>query len=439
MIGWGWQKVHHPDHVQRVVEKISRCFREGLVWEDTFPLLGRDGIYRWFLSRAVPVTDEHGKILRWFGTNTDITDKEGELVVARDQALDSVRLKSQFLANVSHEIRTPMNGVIGMTGLLLDTDLSDQQRHYAETIHSSGESLLRVINDILDFSKIEAGKLEFEVLDFNLHEAVESTLELLAHLAHSKQLELTSLIAGDVPVNLRGDPGRFRQVLTNLLNNAIKFTEVGGVMLTATTVEANEHSVVIRFNVSDTGPGISEDTEKQLFRVFTQGDGSTSRKYGGTGLGLAISKQLVELMHGQIGVTSNATGGSSFWFTARFEKQPKLAHSQPTVTNLQGLRVLVVDDNSVSRNILMHQVSSFGMIAHQAESGAQALGLLRAAAAHAPFRVAILDLVMPGMDGFDLAEAIRADGAIPEIDVMLLLSYGQLGDGPRARDAGISG
>jgi two-component system sensor histidine kinase/response regulator len=443
MAGWGWQKVHHPDHVERVVEKITRCFTSGEIWEDTFPLRGRDGSYRWFLSRAVPIRDAEGTVLRWFGTNTDVTDSknlEAELATSRDLALESVRMKSEFLANMSHEIRTPMNGVIGMTGLLLDTELNDMQRDFAEIIRSSGEALLTVINDILDFSKVESGKLEFETLDFDLRNAVENTIELLAERAQNKQLELASLIEHGVPTNLRGDPGRFRQVLTNLLGNAVKFTERGEVIVRATKERETETDVFIRFTVSDTGIGIPEEAQRKLFQAFSQADGSTSRKYGGTGLGLAIAKQLVQLMDGEIGMQSVPDQGSTFWFTARFGKQP--AGAMPvtgSVASLEGLRVLIVDDNTTNRKIMMHQLGAFGMIPAEAESGEQALTMLRAAEAEGrAYTVAILDLMMPGMDGFELARTIKSDPKTAATCLVLLPSFGQRGDGALARDIGIA-
>jgi PAS domain S-box-containing protein len=408
------------------------------------------GELHWMQVMKIPLSSTGEKAHQFLAVATDITlQKQAAIELqkakeeaerAREAAEVTARLKSEFLANMSHEIRTPMNGVIGMTGLLLDTELSPDQRDFAETIRSSGDALLTIINDILDFSKIEAGKLHFETLDFDLNSTVEGSVELLAERADEKHLEFASLIYSDVPRQLRGDPGRLRQVLTNLIGNAIKFTQYGEVVVRVSLDSDSQDSCLLRFSVTDTGIGINPEVQSRLFQAFTQADGSTTRKYGGTGLGLAISKQLVELMGGQIGITSEPDKGSTFWFTARFDKQPLEAEVvQPNIFSLDKMRVLIVDDNATNRKILSHQLGSWGMLCEEADAGAIALEMIHSAVAQGrPYNLAVLDLMMPGMDGFELARAIKATANLAAMPLVLLTSFGHRGQGAVASEAGIA-
>jgi PAS domain S-box-containing protein len=387
-----------------------------------------------------PVFEGKWRLTHFIWILSDISARkqaEASLLKAHNQALEASRLKSEFLSTMSHEIRTPMNGIIGMSDLLMDTELDKEQREFVKIVHESAQALLSIINDILDFSKIEAGKMRVEQVDFVPVQLVESVADLLAAKAYEKQLSLMTFVDPHLPELLLSDPNRLRQVLLNLVGNAIKFTEQGQV---AVRVYGDLVNQDVRFEVQDTGIGLSAEAQSRLFESFSQADSSTTRKYGGTGLGLAISRRLVELMGGEIGVESQEGVGSIFWFTIPLVESPNhVTQPKTKLENLPKLRVLIVDDFPVDREILRCYANAWGIKNSVAANAAEALQLLRhAAAAGEPYDVAVLDYAMPGMNGVELAHAIREDRELVHTKLVMLTAFDQRNLVVDAKAAGIT-
>ncbi|HYD47985.1 MAG TPA: response regulator, partial [Terriglobales bacterium] len=427
-LGSGWVSAVHHDDLEMVLQEHADLIRSGAQRAIEFRMHNPNRETRWVSARSNPVAADAGEITGHVGTVEDITARkkfELELAEARDRALDAARLKSEFLANMSHEIRTPMNAIIGMTDMALDTELQAEQRDYLETVRSSAMALLTLINDILDVSKIESGRLTLDTTPFELRNGLNDVLRTLAVRAHQKGLELACDVAADVPDGVVGDPGRLRQIVLNLVGNAIKFTENGEVVVRVRVESHEPHQVVLHFAVADTGIGIASHQQSLIFAPFVQADGSMSRPYSGTGLGLTIASQLVELMGGRIWLDSGLGKGSTFHFTATFGIGPSDRAMPAPSAATQRLRALVVDDSATSREIFLEMLRGWSIAAHAVSDGESALSALRAGAASgSPYGLLLLDARMPGIDGPTLARLIREDSQLHKIPIILLTTSG---------------
>jgi len=436
LLGWGWLEMLHPDDRDRTRQAWQAAVQKQSEYEIEHRFRRFDGTYRWFKTRGLAIADKENNVCKWFGTCTDVTTSkqvEEELRQAKEAAEAANRAKDEFLANVSHEIRTPMNAILGMTELVLDTPLTNDQRQCLKTVKSAADNLLAIINDLLDFAKIEAGKMELAPADFSLRAAVGDTLRALALRAHEKGLELLCYVQPDVPDALVGDAGRLRQVLLNLVGNAIKFTVAGEVVVRAEVADgpAPEGEVRLRFTVRDTGIGIPKDRQESIFRAFEQEDNSTTRKYGGTGLGLTIAARLVALMDGHIRVDSEPEEGSTFTFTACFRHRPPPPETAATPSQvvLRDLPVLIVDDNATNRRILEEWLRGWQMKPKAVGDGVAAMDTLQhGAACGRPYVLVLLDARMPDEDGLALAARIRARTELSATPLILLTSGDRPGD-----------
>lgn len=446
----------HPDDLADIYNhlKLFATMSDKEVFEFSARSKHKSGEWRWHSHRErVFKRDENGVPIQIIGIAQDITElrnaKENlkqsfdQLVIAREEALSATKMKSEFLANMSHEIRTPINGVVGMTGLLLDTKLSDEQREFADAIKKSSESLLTVINDILDFSKIEADKLNFEHVDFDLWESIVDCQKTLEFEATKKKLSLQTSLSAKLPRYVNGDPGRFKQILLNLLGNAIKFTAEGSVTLKGEMISVEASNARLRFEIIDTGIGIPEEAIGRMFKAFSQADNSTQRKFGGTGLGLSISKMLVERMNGKIGVESVEGKGSNFWFEILLPigTQSKEVLSQIEISKNSNLsnrktRILIAEDNTVNQIITRKMIEKMGFYADVVANGQEVLEAL----GMAPYDLILMDCQMPEMDGYEATKAIRLSKTLPDpnIPILAMTANAMAGDSEKCLESGMN-
>lgn len=431
--GDGWKEGLHPEDRVRALAFLANATHQRTAFEIEYRMRRRDGEYCRMVDMGRPRFAPGGKFVGHVGTLTEIPVQsrlEHDVALAREEAVSASRLKSQFLANISHEIRTPMNGIIGMAGLLLDTPLTPEQHELAEAVQKSADVLLGVVNDILDIAKIETGRLQVDAVELELRSLIEDTVALLGERAQDKGLEVVCEIEHDMPTLLRGDPGRLRQVMTNLVGNAIKFTEEGEVLVSVSRVEETESIIVFRVEVRDTGIGITTEAQKILFQPFVQADGGSARRHGGMGLGLAISRQLIELMGGRLGLESQPGKGSIFWFELSL---PKLIGGGSAIAAHARLprepSVLVVNASATTRRVLLNQLAELGVVAEAAGGAAEAFALLRMRAnAGRPFDMAMIDRMLPGTSCRQLAHEIREDSALCSTALIMATSASHLAE-----------
>lgn len=446
-LGSDFAKMIHPDDLEGCMKTWAEALATKQDFQTEYRLQSHDGEYRWFFVRGVPIIGSDEGVIEWFGTCTDIHDKKmaQEVIekakVSEAAAKEASKLKSEFLANMSHEIRTPLNGVIGVTGLLAQTQLADKQKEYVEIIRSSGELLLTLINDILDLSKIEAGKLEFETIEFPLIDSIEDVRKSLSYMAHQKGLELNSEISKSLPAQVLGDSGRLKQVLFNLISNAIKFTEQGSVTICCHEVSRKGGESRLRFEIRDTGIGIRQDAMNKMFKAFSQADASTQRKFGGTGLGLSICKNLVERMNGRIGVQSEENQGSTFWFEIELSvvsvqqmKEPATAATLVS-SRAQTARILIAEDNSVNQLITTTMIENLGFQADVVKNGFEVLEAIE----KNYYDVVLMDCYMPEVDGYEATRLVRQSqkSKNPKIKIIAMTANAMIGDAEKCLAVGM--